>query len=52
LTGAAGFFTWAQPAIPARAAPAINQCNKNFFTPKKSEHRRSTGNAYSFKRDT
>src|SRR6266404_6473540 len=37
LTCAAGFFTWAQPAIPARAAPAINQCNKNFFISKKSE---------------
>src|SRR5437870_13786871 len=37
LTCTAGFFTWAQPAIPARAAPAINEYNKNFFIPKRSE---------------
>src|SRR5437588_8053710 len=37
LTCTAGFFTCAQPAIPARAAPAINEYNKNFFIPKRSE---------------
>src|SRR5437870_7357281 len=37
LTCTAGFFTWAQPAIPAKAAPAINEYNKNFFIPKRSK---------------
>jgi hypothetical protein len=32
-----GFFTWAQPAIPARTTPAISERNKDFFIPKKSE---------------
>jgi hypothetical protein len=31
LACAAGFFVWAQPAIPARAAPARIQINKSFF---------------------
>src|SRR5437867_4007918 len=37
LACAAGFLICAQPAIPARAAPAINERNKNFFIPKRSE---------------
>jgi hypothetical protein len=36
LTCAGGFFIWAQPAMPVRAAPATNECNKSFFIPKKS----------------
>ena len=37
LACAAGFFIWAQPAIPARAAPAITQINKSFFISTESE---------------
>jgi hypothetical protein len=31
LACAAGFFICAQPAIPARATPAITQLNNSFF---------------------
>jgi hypothetical protein len=34
LTCAAGFFIWAQPAIPAKAAAAINKLNKMLFIAK------------------
>src|SRR5512132_3534676 len=37
LTCAAGFFICAQPAIPARATPAMTQGNKNFFISTESE---------------
>src|SRR5215831_3496774 len=37
LACAAGFFTCAQPTIPARAAPAINNVNKNFLITNESE---------------
>ena len=31
-----GFFIWAQPAIPAKAAPATNEFSNSFFIPRKS----------------
>jgi len=37
LACAAGFFICAQPAIPARAADAMTQFNKNFFISTESE---------------
>jgi hypothetical protein len=37
LICAAGFFIWAQPAIPASAAPAMTQLNKSFFISMESE---------------
>src|SRR6266403_4438091 len=37
LTCAAGFFTSAQPAIPARAAAAMSKFNESFFIAKRSE---------------
>ena len=32
-----GFFIWAQPAIAARALPAMNKFNGSFFISDKSE---------------
>jgi len=37
LTGVIGFFIWAQPAIPVRAAPATTQVDNNFFISAQSE---------------
>src|SRR5205809_6568053 len=36
LACAAGFFICAQPAIPAKAAPATNEFSNSFFIPRKS----------------
>src|SRR6266446_2978962 len=41
LACAAGFFTSAQPAIPARAAAAMSKFNENFFIAKKSRTART-----------
>jgi hypothetical protein len=41
LACGSGFFVWAQPAIPARVAPAKNEYNKNFFIPEKSNRSRT-----------
>jgi hypothetical protein len=43
LTCAAGFFIWAQPAIPARAATAMNKLTENFLIRSKSGSFRSNG---------
>jgi hypothetical protein len=37
LAGDGGFFICAQPAMPARAAPAITHVKKSFFISTKSE---------------
>ena len=37
LICAAGFFIWAQPAIPVSTAPATTKLDKIFFIPKKSD---------------
>ena len=37
LACAGAFFICAQPAMPARAATAMNEVNKNFLIPNESE---------------